>query len=79
VHWVGPPAGKQAVNEVADAAPVLARDYISSEDKLHCPDDESGCHLAVEFLKILHEFFPSFDLGLIMPGDVGAVCEVIRF
>jgi hypothetical protein len=77
MNGVGPPSGEQAISEVANAAPVLAREDVSSEHKLHVPGVESGSHLIVEVLKALHEFFPSFDLGLVMPGDVGAVCEVI--
>ncbi len=77
VYGVRPPAGVQTVGEVANAAPVLTRENVSSEDELDIPGVESGGHLPVEILQVLHEFFPILNLGLVMLGDVGAVREVI--
>jgi hypothetical protein len=77
VHRIWPPAGEEAVGQVADAAPVLSWDDVASEDKLHVAGVESWRQLAVEVFEILHELLAGLYLSLIVRGDVGTVCEIV--
>ncbi len=56
VYRVRPPALKEAVNEVAHAAAVLAGEQVTGEDELGVPAIVSGRQLLVQVLQVSKQF-----------------------
>ncbi len=61
VYRVRPPALKEAVNEVAHAAAVLAGEQVTGEDELGVPAVVSGRQLLVQALQVSKQYLCYVD------------------